>query len=134
MTHEIIIYNKTRRRVSEKFIKAVISKMLNFLKIKQPIEVAVLNVESEEIKRLNKIWRHKNDVPDELSFGLNSRKIKALAKSDNDVLNLGHIVVNSEKIYNKNLLKNILIHSMLHLLGYSHRELKRLEKNILINL
>ena len=66
MKHEILIYNKTREKIPEKFIKITIAKALRFLKLKQPVEMAVLVVDKKEIQRLNKIWRKKNKTPDEL--------------------------------------------------------------------
>ena len=131
MKHEILIYNKTRRQVPEKLIKSVILKALQFLKIKQPVEMAVLIVDKEEIKRLNKIWRKVNKVPDELSFGSNSRQTGIFANNNNTVLELGEIVLNAEKISDKNYLTKILIHSLLHLLGYSHGRMELLENKII---
>jgi len=132
MNHEILIYNQTKTKAPRKFICGVILKALNFLKLKQPVELAVLIVDKKEIKRLNKVWRNKNEIPDELSFGLNSRQIAALAKDKNKVLELGEIVVNIEKLSDKNYLAKLLIHSLLHLLEYSHEksaaEAKKMEK------
>ncbi|MBI2446850.1 MAG: rRNA maturation RNase YbeY [Parcubacteria group bacterium] len=129
MEHEILVYNKTRKKISKKFIEDVILRALNFLKLKQPIELAVLVIDKGEIKRLNKIWRRKNKVVDELSFGLNSRKRSNLpagrqefAKKQNEVLELGEIIINADKISEKNNLSKILIHSLLHLLGYNHEK------------
>lgn len=132
MKNEILIYNRTRCQVPEKLIKLIILKALQFLKLKQPVELAVLVVSPSEIKRLNKIWRHKDYIPDELSFGFNSRKITKFAKEQNRVLELGEIVVNVDKIFNKNYLTTILVHSLLHLLGKHHEkseaEAKKMEK------
>jgi len=130
MKHEILIYNKTRKKIPEKFIKTTITKALRFLKLKQPVEMAVLVVEKKEMFRLNKVWRKKNKTPDELSFGLNSRKTAVVAKEQNSVLNLGEIVVNVEKISDKKYLSEILIHALLHLLGYSHKQMEALEEKI----
>ncbi len=138
MKHEILIYNKTRRRIPEKLIKLIILKALQFLKLKQPIQLAVLIVDKKEIKRLNKIWRKVNETPDELSFGLNSRfsvgRVTKFAKGFQSVLDLGEIIVNVEKISDKNRLPKILIHSSLHLLGYSHGQMEGLENKILKSL
>ena len=138
MKHEILIYNKNRRQIPEKLVKSVILRTLKFLQIKQPVELAVLFVSPLEIKRLNKIWRHKNYTPDELSFGLNSRQTAKLAKSKNKVLELGEIVINVDKISDKNYLTVIIAHSLLHLLGYHHeksvaeaKKIERLEERIL---
>ena len=124
MKHEILIYNQTKVRVPKKFIEDIISTALDFLKLKQPAELAVLIVSAEEIRKLNKIWRKKKYTPDELSFGLNSRKVTKLAKEQNKVLELGEIVVNVDKISDKNNLAKILVHSLLHLLGYNHEKSK----------
>ena len=134
MKHEILIYNKSRKKIPEEFIKATITKVLRFLKLKQPVETAVLVVGQAEIRRLNKIWRKKNEVPDELSFGLNSRQTAGLAKGLYSMLSLGEIVINVKKVSNKNYLSKILIHSLLHLLGYSHGRMENLEKEIVKHL
>jgi len=130
MKHEILVYNKTRRRVPEKLIKSVILKALQFLKIKQPVELAVLFLGQAEIRKLNKVWRKKNEVPDELSFGFNSRQMAAFAKSFPNVLSLGEIIINAEKISDKNYLSKILVHSLLHLLGHSHKQMEKFEEKI----
>ncbi|MDO8443769.1 MAG: rRNA maturation RNase YbeY [Candidatus Azambacteria bacterium] len=127
MKHEVLIYNKTREKIPEKFIKTTITKALCFLKLKQPVEMAVLIVGKNEILRLNKIWRNKNEIPDELSFGLNSRKAAVVAKEQNGVLNLGEIVVNVDKISDKKYLSKILVHALLHLLGYNHKQIEKFE-------
>ena len=144
MKHEILIYNKTRSEVPKKFISDVILRTFNFLKLKQPMELAVLVVDGNEIKRLNKIWRKKNYTPDELSFGLNSRlpdNEEKFAKKQNKMLELGEIVINVNKIFNKNHFATILIHGLSHLLGYHHeksateaQKINQLEKRILKNL
>lgn len=144
MKHEILVYNKTRQKISKKFIVQTILKTLNFLKLKQPVELAVLVVSSKEIRKLNKIWRKKDYTPEELSFGLNSHPPAGgvkFAKRRNKMLELGEIVVNVDKISDKNNLTNILIHSLMHLLGYNHEKsriealkMERLEQKLIQNL
>ena len=115
----------------EKFIKTVVLRALNLLKLKQPVELAVLVLGQAEIRKLNKVWRKKNEVPGELSFGFNSRQMAVFAKSFPNVLSLGEIIINAEKISDKNYLSKILIHSLLHLLGYSHRRMESLENKVI---
>jgi len=132
MKHEILIYNKTHEKISKEFIESVILRTFDFLKLKQPMELAVLIVSAKEISKLNKIWRKKNYTPDELSFGLNSRKSTVFAKGNVNVISLGEIIISSEKIRDKKYLTSILIHSLLHLLGYHHEksiaEAKKMER------
>lgn len=130
MKHEILVYNKTRKRIPKDFIESVILRALIFLKVKRPVELAVLVVSRTEIKMLNEVWRKKDEIPDELSFGLNTRKFNTFAKSGKSVLNLGEIVLNAQKISNKKHLSKLLIHSLLHLLGYSHKQMERIEDKI----
>lgn len=122
MKHEILVYNEILQKTPKKFIAKTILKVLNFLKIKQPVELAVLIVSEEEIKKLNKVWRNKNNAVDELSFGLNSRKTEGFVKDNNSVLELGEIVINIDKISDKDCLSKILVHSLLHLLGHHHEK------------
>ncbi len=145
MRHEILVYNKTRKKIPKEFVKNTILRALNFLKLKQPVELAVLVVDKVEIKRLNKIWRGKNELTDELSFGLNSRKLgglpaggQAFAKSNINMISLGEIIISSEKIRDKKYLTTLLIHSLLHLLGHDHekssvkaKKMEQLETKIL---
>lgn len=132
MKNEILIYNKTKRKIPEKLIKLIISGTLKFLKLKQPAELAALVLNKAEIKRLNKLWRNKNYIPDELSFGLNSRGAVKFAKGNGGMLELGEIVVNVDKISDRKNLSKILIHALLHLLGHHHEksaaEAKKMEK------
>ena len=125
MKHEILVYNKTSQKTPKKFIVQKILKILNFLKIKQPVELAVLIVDKSQVKRLNKIWRGKNEPADELSFGLNSRQKEKFAKSHFSVLELGEIVINADKISDRSYLSKILVHSLLHLLGYHHEKSRK---------
>lgn len=129
MGHEILVYNKTSQKTPKNFIVQTILKTLNFLKLKQPVGLAVLIVGAKEIKKLNKIWRNKNYTPDELSFGLNSRqngkpacRQAGLAKGRNKMLELGEIIINVNKIVDKNKFPEVLVHSLLHLLGYNHEK------------
>ncbi len=138
MKNEILIYNQTRRKIPRERILRVVSETLEFLKLKQPVELAVLIVGKETMKRLNKFWRGKNRAADELSFGLNSRQTPKFAKDFGNVLILGEIVINAEKISDPELLRKILVHGLLHLLGYDHeksersaRRMENLEEKIL---
>ncbi|MDO8591158.1 MAG: rRNA maturation RNase YbeY [bacterium] len=141
MKHEILIYNKTKRRVPEKLIKLIISGALKFLKLKQPVELAVLVLNRADIKRLNKIWRGKNNVPDELSFGYNSRQTVEFAEGYSNMVSLGEIAVNVDGIFNRKHLSKILVHALMHLLGRHHeksaaeaKKIERLEERILKHL
>ena len=57
------------------------------------------------------------------------------------MVSLGEIVINVEKIRDKKYLTTLLVHSLLHLLGYNHekstakaKKMKKLEEKILKHL
>lgn len=68
MTSEILIYNRTRFVVSKKLIRETILESLNILKLKRPVEMAVLVVGEKEIRQLNRVWRHKDRTTNVLAF------------------------------------------------------------------
>lgn len=171
MTSEILVYNKTKFAVSKKLIRETILRALNLLKLKQPVEMAVLVVGDKEIRRLNKVWRRKDRVANVLSFphmtktefkrfkrlnvlpsnfGSGSRKL-ANSVTHHDELRsrfdlqpkfmipLGQILISPSQIspeagrdrkkFDRELIK-LLIHGLLHLLGYDH-ETRRQEIQML---
>ena len=100
---------------------------------------------NKEIKYLNKKFRKKNKSTDVLSFPFQTKKeFKTLLKKNKEIY-IGDIIVNLNKIKNKNSLKvfkmefdRLWIHGLVHLFGHDHKKEKdylkmsKAEKNILI--
>ncbi len=98
-------------------------------------EVVILFTNNRYIKKLNSQYRHRNYATDVLSFPMREGKFGKL----NSPM-LGDIVISVEKantnskIHNFTLREELLfliIHGILHLLGYNHEtkdELKKLER------
>lgn len=98
------------------------------------IEISVLLTNDEEIKQLNKNYRHKNKPTNVLSFpAFDTKKIKAFRPENlpiiDNFLPLGDIALAFETIKNEAAEQNksfnhhfthLLTHSLLHLLGYDH--------------
>tara|TARA_B100000242_G_C42750678_1_gene349989 strand:- start:5 stop:466 length:462 start_codon:yes stop_codon:yes gene_type:complete len=83
-----------------------------------------------EIKKLNKKFRNKNKSTDVLSFPFyNKKDFQKKLKIDKEIY-LGDIIVNINKIKDKNLKNSRLefnrlwIHGLVHLLGYDHKKKK----------
>ncbi len=83
-----------------------------------------------EIKKLNKKFRNKNKSTDVLSFPFyNKKEFQKKLKIDKEIY-LGDIIVNINKIKDKNLKNSRLefnrlwIHGLVHLLGYDHKKKK----------
>ena len=90
---------------------------------------------NKEIRYLNKKFRKKNKITDVLSFPFYKKKdlIKKLKKEKE--LYLGDIIINLNKIKNKNIKKNfeiefnrLWIHGLIHLFGHDHKKDKDFKK------
>lgn len=110
----------------KKFIKRCIKATLDYEKIEKDVQISYLFVDNQEIKKLNKKFRNKDTVTDVLSFP----GYENLEEVNSKILYLGDIVIsckraNSQaKEYEHSLKREIgylTIHSILHLLGYNHK-------------
>ena len=95
---------------------------LSAIDYKESAEVNIKIITPEEMKKFNSKYRNLNKITDTLAFPLEKILI------DNKII-LGDIAMCAKKInddadlYNKNKIDrwaHLLIHSTLHLLGYSH--------------
>ncbi len=108
------IINKTNARINLKFLKEVVEKFFSYYKIKNK-EVSIAFVGDKTIRRLNKIYRKKDKITDILSFVgeddflgeiiIDYAQIKRQAKKFNNTI--------------KQELVFILVHGLLHLIGYN---------------
>ncbi|MFN8576885.1 MAG: rRNA maturation RNase YbeY [Candidatus Sericytochromatia bacterium] len=115
--------NQDKIKIDLEYWEKFISKLLNLLKQKDNTEISITFVDNEEIKSLNKNYRKIDKATDVLSFPFDN--------SFNLPINvLGDIVISTEKAqiqaeeYGNTLEREIgflLIHGMLHLLGYDHQ-------------
>lgn len=120
----IEINNLTTSDIDEKFLKGVAKKVLKGEDRKE-VGLSIVFVGQGKMRKLNKKYRGKNKVTDVLSFdnGLNEiviclREVKKNAKRFKSTF--------------KKELARVLIHGILHLLGYEHeknkKEAKKMEK------
>ena len=117
------INNKTKNKIDSALIERVAEKFLKIYK-KEKKEVSVVFISESAIQRLNKIYRRVNKTTDVLTFAgdkkflgeilINFKQIKRQAKE------LG-VSAKKELIF-------ILVHGLLHLLGFTDEaEKDRLE-------
>lgn len=146
------IHNFTQNKIDEKFFQQVTDIVLKTVKIKDKVEISLAIVGDGRIRKLNKMYRGENRVTDVLSFENKSVMLylnKAFPKIKKDqefvdvpdrVNRLGEIVIcyprakKQAKSLNHSLEKELtilLIHGILHLLGYKHEEMKAIEEKIL---
>jgi len=115
----IEINNLTTSSVDEEFLKRVAKKVLKGENRKE-IDLSIAFIGEGKMKKLNKKYRKKNKVTDVLSFeGLNEiviclSRVKKNAKTFDSTF--------------KRELARVLIHAILHLSGYSHKEMQDKEE------
>ncbi|WP_456401211.1 rRNA maturation RNase YbeY [Persephonella sp.] len=112
----------TDRVITKKFINEAVDQILKELKIKNS-EISILLTDNETIHKLNKRWRKKDKPTDVLSFPLNEEVEGYRYKLLGDVvISLPYAKKQAEEnnqSYQDEVLK-LLIHGILHLLGYDH--------------
>jgi len=155
------IHNFTQNEIDEGFFQKIAKETLRVAGIKDDAEISLAIVGDGRIRRLNKMYRGKNCVTDVLSFENKSiipylnkafpkikkdKEIEFIEAPDN-IKRLGEIVIcyprakKQAKSLNHSLEKELtvlLIHGILHLLGYDHEQgrtetekMKKMEEKIL---
>jgi len=149
MNIDLVFSNSAEdKRLTRPFFLSVVKTALEVLKIKDEIELSINLVGEREIKNLNKKYRGKDQATDVLSFPLEEDK-------NYGILPLGDIFICSafalraststevsadKSVFaeNKREIARLVIHGLLHLLGYDHEKsendeekMSKLENNIL---
>ncbi len=133
----IEINNLTNFAVDKKFLTGVAKKVLKG-ENRERENISIAFISSDEIKKLNKKYRKKNKPTDVLSFGktlnflppTNSGQIfgingysPKLAGGESDT---AEIVICPEIVRKNNEeLARVLVHGILHILGYKHEKSKK---------
>lgn len=123
----------------EKIITDVINLSLDFEKVPYECEISITLVDEDEIHRINKEFREIDKATDVLSFPMNEFlspskfddefEERAAFNFDTGELLLGDIIISITHIKNQALeyghsekreLAFLVVHSILHLLGYDH--------------
>jgi len=124
---EILVYNFTKNRVSVRFIREIIEQILRFFK-KPSLNISLVLVPKSEMKKLNYYWRHKAKATTILTF------------SEGDIFLCPAEIQNQarqRKISNQQFYQILLVHGILHLMGYTHdtkknsNKMEKLEQKIL---
>lgn len=112
-------------------VERIVNAALNYFS-KSAVELSISFVSDDEIQELNKVWRNKDMPTDILSFvqSDNIDEIEFWPEMEEDNNVLGDMIISISAIErnceNFNVtfdeeLNRILIHGVLHLLGYDHK-------------
>jgi len=123
----IEIVNTTKTKVNQRIVKSAAEAVLRgeIAQTEVPIEVSIAFVSPQKIKLLNKKWRGIDCPTDVLSFSENDEKqFKAPLKFLGELVICPKQVAADAKELEKNIdseLAWVVIHGILHLLGYDHK-------------
>ncbi len=136
--HEINIFIEPEFRASVKkiWLKKLASKILQELSLSTPSEIGIVITNDKEIHRLNKAYRNKDRPTDVLSFymvpeDVSSRQKQQFIDAPDGLSHLGEVVISypqavlqaAERRHDvKNEIMLLMVHGMLHLLGYDHEK------------
>ena len=133
----LLIKNFTKQKLNQKYLNKIVEKTLESVKFKKPVEISLVVTGEKRIRSLNKKYRGVDKVTDVLSFGNDAinktakNKTVKFVDSPNGVLHLGEIFIcysqavkqaKQKKHSVKKEMAVLLIHGILHLLGYDHKE------------
>lgn len=138
MEINILIEDEFKGKVTKRWLSTVAEKVLTAEKTDDNVELGVLITTQEKVRSLNWTYRNKNEPTDVLSFFMIPEKAqKELALADifvtppDNVRHLGEVIISypqakvQAKEHKHTIKKEIailLIHGVLHLLGYDHEE------------
>tara|TARA_B100000003_G_scaffold166863_1_gene153311 strand:- start:199 stop:672 length:474 start_codon:yes stop_codon:yes gene_type:complete len=115
-------------------VKKSISEGLKEMDFKKKYYLSVLLTDNNGIKKINNKYRKINKSTNVLSFPQNDERF--INKKTSKII-LGDIVISLEKIMKESKLQkkqfsdhlaHMVIHSLLHLLGFNHKKLKDFKK------
>ena len=121
-----------RRRLTQKWLHEVIDATLAAQKINRPVELSLLVTGDEEVHRLNREYRGIDATTDVISFALseNTDGTKFITPPDR-ISRLGEVIISYPQAArqakeNKQTIKAelawLVVHGLLHLLGYDHQD------------
>ena len=115
-----VLVKKRVRGVESKLLSKIANRALEVLGLSK-VELSIVLISDAQIKRLNKLYRNKDKPTDVLSFPI-GEKVE-------DWLILGDIVISVDTARRQaqelgysleEELKRLLVHGLVHLLGYDH--------------
>jgi len=128
----IEVNNLVKAKISQKFIRQFIKKVLFFLKPKRvgDLEISVAIVDQKIIRHWNKIYRGKNQTTDILSFSFGGEGIFKKKTTWQLIICWPALLKQAkERGHSREMeFKTLLIHGILHILGYNHQKIKEAKR------
>jgi len=126
----IEVINKVDSKISPEYVRNILNRAVLFFKIKQN-DISVAFIGRSEMRRINRIYRGRDKATDVLSFNYGSDQIRI----NGEILICPQIAredIKLEGVNYKIKITTLLIHGLLHILGYDHHNSK--DMKIMYNL
>jgi probable rRNA maturation factor len=132
--HEINIDIKPpyRNRLAKKWLRQVVDTVLSTQKVNRPVELSLIITGDEEVHRLNRDYRGIDVTTDVISFALSENVADTEFVTPPDrISRLGEVIISYPQAIrqareNKQTIKAelawLVVHGLLHLLGYDHQD------------
>lgn len=147
---EIQVDKQFGDQVEEGWLRHVVERALTVENIEPPTELSLLITDDETVRELNRTYRGVDDTTDVLAFALREGADDASFPSSPDgIVRLGEVIISYPRTVSQSRehghtpddeLALLIIHGVLHLLGYDHdepekeRDMKNRESRILTSL
>ena len=140
MEVNISIADEFKGRITQRWLRNVAEQALKAEKTGQNVEMGILITNQENIRILNRTYRSKNEPTDVLSFYMipeAKQPEETFITPPDNVKHIGEVVISYPQALKqareaKHTVKNeiavLLVHGILHLLGYDHEELEEEQK------
>jgi len=132
MRIELLTYNysgisfKYKKYIEEVCQKVLLEVLPKINPVISEVELSLVLVTPGVALELNKVWRKKRYIPADLSFP-NFERLDLKKNKERSII-LGDIFLTPELILGKENYKKMVVHSLLHLLGYDHENEKDFKK------
>jgi len=119
-----------RRRLTQKWLREVVNAALSTQKINRPVELSLIITGDKEVHRLNRDYRGIDATTDVISFALSENAAEFVTPPDR-ISRLGEVIISypqavSQAKENGQTIKAelawLVVHGLLHLLGYDHQD------------
>jgi len=130
---EIFVEEKFWGLVDGAWVKKIVQQVLKAEKVEPPYEVSLVFIDSETVKQLNRDYREVDEPTDVLAFHMLPQKgvDDSFALPPDGVIRLGEVIISYPQAVKQakeqghspeRELALLIIHGILHLLGYDHEE------------
>jgi probable rRNA maturation factor len=114
--------------IDEARLRRVVEGTLSFCGVSSPVELGVLIADDEEMRKLNRTYRGRDETTDVLSFGMGGEDF---ILPPDGIRHLGEVIISYPQAVRQSRemghsvekeLMLLVIHGVLHLLGYDDEE------------